>query len=66
MIKVAKACDKAVLDEEESYTEDRTTGEQMWISEENGMYVLSMWVMFVLVRFLRQGTTFVNIGETQD
>ena len=27
-----------------SYIEDNTTGERLWIEEENGMYALKMWV----------------------
>ena len=33
-----------VVFDAESYIEDTTTGERMYLEEEEGMYVLNMWV----------------------
>jgi hypothetical protein len=42
--KVVKAGNRVVFDDEGSYIEDKGTGERMWLKEEGGMYLLSMWV----------------------
>ena len=41
---MVKAGNKVVFDEPYSYIEDTVTGEQVATNEENGMYVLSMWI----------------------
>ena len=33
-----------VVFDAESYVEDKTTGEKMWLTEEGGMYALRLWV----------------------
>ena len=35
---------KVVFDSEGSYIENKTSGEKMWLKEENGMFMLRMWV----------------------
>ena len=42
--KVVDADNKVVFDAAGSYIEDKQTGERMWLREENGMYMLRMWV----------------------
>ena len=42
--KVMKAGNKVVFDEVGSYIEDKATGEIMHLKEENGMFLLKMWV----------------------
>ena len=43
--KVVAAGNKVVFgDDEGSYIENKATGERMWMEEEGGMYVLSLWV----------------------
>ena len=42
--KVMKAGNVVVFDEEGSYIEDKRTKERMWMREENGMFMLKMWV----------------------
>ena len=44
MAKVVKAGNSVVFSRSNSYIEDDTTGETINIKEENGMYMLSMWV----------------------
>ena len=41
--KIVVAGSRVVFDEE-SYIEDRTTGEVTWLREEQGMYMLKLWV----------------------
>ena len=33
-----------VVFDDESYIEDKLTGERMWLTEEKGMYALTLWV----------------------
>ena len=33
-----------VVFDEESYIEDKQSGERMWLREEKGMYALTLWV----------------------
>ena len=42
--KVVKAGNRVVFDGDESYIQDRTTGEKIRLKEQNGMYVLKLWV----------------------
>ena len=42
--RVVQAGNKVVFDADGSYIEDKSTGEKMWLKEENGMYMLRMWV----------------------
>ena len=42
--KVVNAGNSVVFSRSNSYIEDDTTGERINIKEENGMYMLSMWV----------------------
>ena len=42
--RVAKAGNRVVFDEDGSYIEDKQTGEKMWMEENNGMYILKLWV----------------------
>lgn len=43
--KVVKAGNRVVFDDEEgSYIEDKVTKERMWMKEEQGMYMLRLWV----------------------
>ena len=42
--KVLTAGNKVVFDAEGSFIEDKTTGERMWLKEDNGMFMLNMWV----------------------
>ena len=41
--KIVAAGSRVVFDEE-CYIEDRTTGEVTWLREEQGMYMLKLWV----------------------
>ena len=42
--KVVDAGNRIVFDETGSYIEEKATGNKMWLREENGMYMLNMWV----------------------
>ena len=42
--RVVKAGNRMVFDEDGSYIEDKQTGEKMWMEENNGMYILKLWV----------------------
>ena len=42
--RIVQAGNKVVFDADGSYIEDKSTGEKMWLREENGMYMLRMWV----------------------
>ena len=42
--KVMKAGNRVVFDEEGSYIEDKETSEKMWLNEEQGMFMVKMWV----------------------
>ena len=42
--KVVGAGNRVVFEQEGAYIEDRASGEKMWMREENGMYMLRMWV----------------------
>ena len=42
--KVVAAGNRVIFDDEGSYIEDKKTKEKMWIKEENGMYILRLWV----------------------
>ena len=41
--KIVAAGNRVVFDES-SYIEDKNTGDRSWLQEENGMYMLKMWV----------------------
>ena len=41
--KIVSAGNRVVFDTE-SYIEDKASGERMWLSETQGMYMLKMWV----------------------
>ena len=41
--KIVAAGNKVVFDDS-SYIEDKNTGDRTWLHEENGMYMLRMWV----------------------
>ena len=41
--KIVAAGNRVVFDEE-SYIEDRVTGERMWMHDDQGMYMLKMWI----------------------
>ena len=42
--KMVAAGNRVVFDPEGSYIDDRQSGERMWMTEEDGMYMLTMWV----------------------
>ena len=42
--KVVAAGNRVVFDQTGSYIEDTQSGEKMWLTEEGGMYCLTMWV----------------------
>ena len=42
--KVMKAGNRVVFDEEGSYIEDKETSEKIWLREEQGMFMVKMWV----------------------
>ena len=42
--KAVKAGNRVVFDGEESYVENKATGEKTWLVEENGMFALKLWV----------------------
>ena len=42
--KMAAAGNRVVFDQDGSYIEDKRSGERMWLAEEDGMYMLTMWV----------------------
>ena len=48
--KVMKAGNIVVFDDEGSYIEDKLTNERMWMNEENGMFMLNMWVKSAFFR----------------
>ena len=52
--KVVSAGNRLVFDEE-SYIEDKATGERIWLTEKHGMYMLKMWVKKDQSTFQRQG-----------
>ena len=41
---VVKKGHRVVFEEEGSYIQDRSTGQVMWLKEDNGMYLLRLWV----------------------
>ena len=41
--KIVAAGNRVVFDES-SYIEDKSTGSRTWLHEDNGMYMLKMWV----------------------
>ena len=51
--KVVAAGNKVVFNDSGSYIEDKTTGERMWMSEQNGMYMLKLYIP--KTPFTRQG-----------
>ena len=42
--KMTAAGNRVVFDQDGSYIEDKRSGERMWLAEEDGMYMLTMWV----------------------
>ena len=42
--RLVKQGHRVVFDDDNSYVEDKITGEKMWLTEENGMYALTLWV----------------------
>ena len=42
--KICRAGFKIIFDDEGSYVEDKTTGEAMKVLEEDGEYVMDIWV----------------------
>ena len=42
--KVVAAGNRVVFEDEGSFIEDKVTKERMWLKEENGMYMLKLWV----------------------
>ena len=42
--KVVAAGNRVVFDSDGAFIEDKATGERMWMKEENGMYMLKVWV----------------------
>ena len=42
--RVTQAGNRVVLEEDGGYIEDKATGEKTWLKEQNGMYVLKLWV----------------------
>ena len=44
--KLVAAGNRVVFDQEGSFIEDKATKEKMWLREENGMYMLKLWVFF--------------------
>ena len=41
---VVRKGNRVVFQEEGSYIEDRSNGQVMWLTEDNGMYLLKLWV----------------------
>ena len=41
---MVKAGNRVVFDDEESYIQDKRSGEKMWMKEVGGMYMLRLWV----------------------
>ena len=42
--KMTKAGNRVVFDEDGSFIEDKQSGERMWMKENEGMYMLKLWV----------------------
>ena len=42
--KVVAAGNRVVFEDGGSYIEDTSTGERMWMTEQNGMYMLKLWI----------------------
>ena len=42
--RLVKQGHRVVFDDDNSFVEDKITGERMWLTEENGMYALTLWV----------------------
>ena len=42
--RIVQAGNKVVFDEEESYIEDKITGERMYLEDRGGMCMLKLWV----------------------
>ena len=42
--KIARGGNRVIFDEDGSYIEDKGTGEQIWMTQEGGMYYLKLWV----------------------
>ena len=42
--KMTKAGNKVVFDDGASYIENKASGQKIWMREENGMYILKVWV----------------------
>ena len=53
--KVVSAGNRVIFDEDGSYIEDKATGERMWLQEQNGMYMLKLWIPRESTPFPRQG-----------
>ena len=41
---ITKAGNRVVFDDEESYIQDKKTGEKIWLRDEGGMYMLKLWI----------------------
>ena len=52
--KVVAAGNRVVFDNAGSFIEDKSTGEKMWMSEQNGIYMLKFWIRKTS-GFTRQG-----------
>ena len=44
-MRMCKAGHRVIFDEEGSYVENKETGEINWMRQENGNYMLDMWVI---------------------
>ena len=53
--KVVAAGNKVIFDSDDSFIEDKATGERMWLTEESSMYMLKLWVPREPAPFRRQG-----------
>lgn len=42
--KIARGGNRVIFDEDGSYIEDKGNGEQIWMTQEGGMYYLKLWV----------------------
>ena len=67
VIKIARVGHRVIFDSEGSYIEDKSTKERIWMTEDQGMYTLKMWVSRKHPTrtpvFTRQGKRVASIRE---
>ena len=61
--RMCQAGHRIVFDSDGSYVLNKTTKEVNWLREENGNYMLDMWV--ILASWLQQGTSHMTKGFTR-